>query len=94
MAGRGGFWRGLAFILSLNQVGQRRLVAIFEFFRLEVRLLALDNVGGEIEHVGGDFLLRDIGEIFFFVTTSLRWRKTVAINPLPRGASISSRSRR
>src|SRR3977135_4526323 len=41
----------LSVLLLVQQVLERFLVAVVEFLRLEVRLLGLDDLGGELQHV-------------------------------------------
>ena len=57
----------LAGVLGLDQRDQRILVAILELVRIEVRLLAFENMHGEIEHVGRHFDVGNVGEIVLLV---------------------------
>ena len=48
--------------LQLDQLSQRVLVAILELARIERALLGLDDVDGEIEHLSGNRLRRNLRE--------------------------------
>ena len=54
-------------MLGLDQRDQRILVAVLELVRFEVRLLALEDMDGEIEHVGRHFDVGNVGEIVLLV---------------------------
>lgn len=56
------FRQRLAFELGLDQIGERGLVAIVEFFGRESALLHADDVLGEIEHLALDLGVRNLLE--------------------------------
>src|SRR6266481_3147265 len=53
----------LARALLLQQLLQRILVVIFEFFRTEMSRFGVDDVGGERQHVLRDFLVLDLVDL-------------------------------
>lgn len=65
LASRARFRRGgFAGALLVDEINEGSFVLVFELVRLEVTLLLIDDVLGEIKHVLGDFDVLDIVEIF------------------------------
>ena len=60
----GGFFAGA---FGVDQLVERNLVAILELVRIEMTLLALQDMSGKLEHVGWHLGVRDVVEIVLLV---------------------------
>src|SRR5450759_1438925 len=79
-------------LFLLEHLDHGFLVVICELCRVEVGRLALENMLGQLEHIGLELHVRNVVEVFFRVPKLVGIAQCGSISPLSQGWSMITRA--